>query len=179
MSGIEIIRRALYSVMLMTRPKLVSTISAPSLCARSAIAKAMLAGVRTPVTRIFFPSRMPGMAVRFYRSRLEWPERPRRKLWSPVDLHGYDKRVEVAGGSPRPASWGGAPDRLRLRLSGDRPACSGGQLVGPTLRWSSRRRHCDPGGGRLTQPRVNPGRLGSRAQSPGRGLDCRRTDLVL
>jgi hypothetical protein len=29
------------------------------------MAKAMLAGVRTPVTRIFFPSRMPGIAVRF------------------------------------------------------------------------------------------------------------------
>src|SRR5882762_10596307 len=34
----------------------------------------MLAGVRTPVTRIFFPSRMPGMAVRFYRSRLPGTE---------------------------------------------------------------------------------------------------------
>src|SRR6202035_2908265 len=70
MSGVGCIRRALFSVRLMARPKLVSTMSAPSRWASSAIAKAMLAGVRTPVTRIFFPSRMPGMAVRFYRSRL-------------------------------------------------------------------------------------------------------------
>ena len=51
-------RRALRWVRLMARPKLVSTISAPSRWARSAMAKAMLAGVRTPLTSTFLPSRI-------------------------------------------------------------------------------------------------------------------------
>src|SRR5438270_1793330 len=59
MSGIGLSLFADISVMLRTRPKLVSTISAPSFWATSAIAKAIDCRVRTPVTSSFLPSRIP------------------------------------------------------------------------------------------------------------------------
>ena len=57
-SGTGSSRAAERSVIRFTRPKLVSSTSAPCACARSAIAKAMLWRLTTPVTRIFFPSRI-------------------------------------------------------------------------------------------------------------------------
>ena len=51
---------AIICVMFMTRPKLVSTISAPARCASSATAKAMLRRSRTPVMSSFFPSSSMG-----------------------------------------------------------------------------------------------------------------------
>src|SRR6266849_9634967 len=61
----------------------------------------MLAGVRTPVTRIFFPSRMPGMAVRFYLSRtcaaiIGMPDNRSQRATQPLS------RNEKAGARLRP-----------------------------------------------------------------------------